>query len=183
VVGTLDACFLPHRRRRRRHGKHDPADVAHPPHRNLIPRTTGMSGLFRIPRGLDLDTNQLSCIRLYVLAKSAGVTYDLAVLNPRAIVAVVTDMGSKAEETRELAARTPRWRGRDARNHFLWALLFVIPFSTLLYDHPSLRHIFADYTARPGYPDITQGPVESWPKCSRRSLSQPSCCSSIRRRL
>src|SRR5438309_9638492 len=36
----------------------------------------------------------------------------------------------------QLAARV---RGRDARNHFLWALLFVIPFSSL-YDHPSLRH-------------------------------------------
>src|SRR5438270_4578192 len=35
----------------------------------------------------------------------------------------------------QLAARV---RGRDARNHFLWALLFVIPFSSL-YDHPSLR--------------------------------------------
>src|SRR5205807_9564306 len=32
-----------------------------------------------------------------------------------------------------------RVRGHDARNHFLWALLFVIPFSSL-YDHPSLRH-------------------------------------------
>src|SRR5438445_12776409 len=37
VVGTLDAYFLPHRRRRRMHERHDPADVAHPPHRNLIP--------------------------------------------------------------------------------------------------------------------------------------------------
>ena len=56
---------------------------------------------FSNSRGDDLDTNQLSCIRLYVLAKSAGVTYDLAVLNPRAIVAVVTDLGSEAEETRD----------------------------------------------------------------------------------
>src|SRR5207248_895386 len=39
-VGTLDACFLPHRRRRRMHRKHDPTDVAHP-HRNLIPRMVG----------------------------------------------------------------------------------------------------------------------------------------------
>src|SRR5438445_12660217 len=36
----------------------------------------------------------------------------------------------------QLAARV---RGRDARNHFLWALLFVIAFSSL-YDHLSLRH-------------------------------------------
>jgi|GraSoiStandDraft_47_1057283.scaffolds.fasta_scaffold62581_3 hypothetical protein len=64
-------------------------------------------------RGIDLDTNQLR-ISAYVLAKSAGITHDLAVLKPRAIVAVVTDLGSEAEETRDVpsvssaSARTRR---------------------------------------------------------------------------
>jgi hypothetical protein len=39
----------PHRRRRRVYGKHDPADVARPFHRTLIPRKTGTSALSRIP--------------------------------------------------------------------------------------------------------------------------------------
>ena len=68
---------------------------------------------FSNSRGLDLDTNQLR-ISAYVLAKSAGITHDLAVLKPRAIVAVVTDLGSEAEETRDVpsvssaSARTRR---------------------------------------------------------------------------
>ena len=45
----------PHRRRRRVYGKHDPADMARPFHRTLIPRKDRYVSSFSNSRGLELD--------------------------------------------------------------------------------------------------------------------------------